>query len=123
MSLRDTILSANFKVFFNCLYKTYLKTKSKSLIENLSTILLKFFENLRSEKKYHLLSSRYQIYLSSPKNSIIDVAILDIINDELQSVDEFRFENILNFEIITSIKLTKEESLSHIFWAFKNEFI
>jgi hypothetical protein len=105
------------------LYKTYLKGSSKSIIEELSSTLLRFFENLRSINKYNLLSSRYQIYLSSPQNSIIDVAILDTISDELQSTDQFKLENVLNFEIITSIKLTKEEILSHIFWSFKNEFI
>jgi hypothetical protein len=77
----------------------------------------------RNNKLIEDLDQNFQLYLSNPSDQIIDVSVLDLALDELQTTDKFKLDQVLNFEIITSVQLNKQEILAHCIWAFKSELV
>lgn len=123
MTIRSLISECNYKYFFNAIYKFYLKENTHDFVRGFDSLLFNHFRIVRNSKPIKELNQNFQLYLSNPSDQVIDVAILDIALDELQPIDKFKLDDVLNFEVITSMQLNKQEILAHVIWAFKHEFI
>lgn len=123
MTIRSLISECNYKYFFNAIYKYYLKDNTHDFVRGFDALLFNYFKLTRNNKPIQDPDENFQLYLSNPSDQIIDVSILDLALDELQPTDKFKLDQVLNFEIITSVQLNKQEILAHCIWAFKSELV
>jgi hypothetical protein len=115
-----------YKKFFNCFFKTYLKSGSYSYDQIIKIDLeLRFFfnENLKRKKDPKKVREELCVNLSNSFKSPFDVECLvyNYQSTELSDVSNFAFEDIFNFKFCPTIKCSTEEYLSHLlFFYFKN---
>ena len=123
MTIRNLASECNYKYFFNAIYKNYLKEENHDVVRNFDLSFNALFKKILENEKLDYLDSNFSIYISSIRDSKIDVSILSESSDELQDCKHFNLFDILNCKIIKSVKLNKNETLAHILWNFKNESI
>ena len=123
MTIKKLISESNFKYFFNAIYKYYLKDHTHDFVRGFDAAFYTLFKNILHAQTIDNFESNFKIYISSPKDSEIDISILDEKLDELQELKRFKLAEVLNLEIISSVKLNDHETLAHILWNYRHELI
>lgn len=123
MTIRSLVSESNYKYFFNAVYKNYLKKENHDIVRSFDLYFNNLFKKIFETKIVDCADSNFSIYISSITDFKIDVSVLDELSDELQDCKFFNLFDILNYKIIKSVKLNKNETLAHILWNFKDESI
>lgn len=123
MTIRSLVSECNYKYFFNAVYKNYLKEENHDIVRSFDLYFNNLFKKILETEILDCADSNFSIYISSITDFKIDVSVLDESSDELQDCKFFNLFDILNYKIIKSVKLNKNETLAHILWNFKDESI
>jgi len=115
----------HFKIFFNCLYRNYLK-----LDHDISYDKIIYIDNFTN----NLFNKFKKLSLNTPSNDkclniaqsftgpySFQVSVYSKNTTKLSDFSNYRMEEIINMEFCPTVKLSNEESLSHIiFFYLKN---
>ena len=123
MTIRSLVSECNYKYFFNAVYKNYLKKENHDIVRSFDLYFNNLFKKILETEILDCADSNFSIYISSITDFKVDVSVLDEPSDELQDCKFFNLFDILNYKIIKSVKLNKNETLAHILWNFKDESI
>lgn len=127
MDIQHLVYRSDYKKVFNEIHKYYLKGKSKEEISNLDNNFYLAWVSLlktKHEESEHKDINDSQIYLVEVLSSendcqcqdYIDVCLYDEEEDELFSIDFIPWENLIQKDIVSKLKLTNEQVMAHILW-------
>ena len=130
MTLRESLKLTSYKSAFNYIYKLFYKGKDHNndkIMEvdcSYSNVCKKLLSLPAKE------TTNYSIYIAGIGNlsTDVDVCLLDEVNDEIFSLDFVDWADLIDMNIINSIKMSSPEYLAHIlweitFWGFSEEQI
>lgn len=129
-TFRDSLKTTSYKSVFNFIYKLFCQDKGHddSKIMEIDCRYSEVYKKLLSlpEKE----ASNCSIYIAGIGNlsTDVDVCLLDEVNDEIFSLDFLDWADLIDMNIINSIKISSPEYLAHIlweitFWGFSEEQI
>ena len=123
MTLRELIDTASYKKAFNYLYKTYYKDKEmpKDQIIEIDLGYSRVCQYLSSVSKS--VQDNFKIYITQAQadSKVVDVCALDEVHDEIMTIDNFKWDVLIDMEIHEALKLKDYECLAHVLYAINHK--
>lgn len=122
MTLEDLTRKISYKKVFNEIYRIYLQEKSVKEVQEYDCKFYGAWNNLtevkaeNSEDEDVEKSCIFVTDYPQDGDKFIDVCLLNKTNNETYSIDFLPWENLIDKEIETNLKLTPEKIAAHILW-------